>query len=142
MTTTPIPDLLVALVAHLEADTAVAAAVGSRVYGAELPPSETDAQPRAAIVVRYAGGLGQYGRGWQQWGDRRIDTLCYGADPAAAGGVFNALHPAMKQLEREAYADVLLHWARQAGGPLQLRDPDTNWPLVLSTWQVLASEAS
>lgn len=137
-----IPDSLGAIVNFLKADAGVASLVGTRVFGGELPRAETDSMPRAAIVVRPAGGLGTFGQAFQEYGDRRVDVRCYGTTPSAADAVYRHVHPALKQLSRVKQGSVLLHWARPAGGPLTLRDQDTDWPFTFCAWQVLAAEVT
>lgn len=137
---TQIPDRITALVAILKADAAVAAEVGARVFGGELPEAETASMPRKAIVITHAGGVAAFGGGYQEYGDSRVDTRCYGTTPHEADEVWRAAHGALKQLRRTLQGDMLVHWARQAGGPIPLRDPDADWPSIFASWQVLASE--
>ncbi|MBS3927092.1 MAG: hypothetical protein KGZ65_00105 [Sphingomonadales bacterium] len=140
MSTAPSP--ILALVEHLKADTTVAEEVGERVFGSELPEDECDSMPEASIVVKRAGGLDVIGQGFQEYGDIRVDVLCYAATPFLAEDLHLAVHPAMKQLRRTVYGDCVLHWARSSGGAIPLRDPDTDWPFTFSSWQVLVGELS
>lgn len=134
------PSPITALIEHLKADTDVAEIVGTRVFGTEIPEDESGSMPEATVVIKRAGGLGTLGGGYQEFGDIRVDVLCYGATPYLAEELLLAVHPALKQLRRAVYSGCLLHWANPAGGPLPLRDPDTDSPLFFSSWQVLAAE--
>lgn len=133
-----VPDPTAALVAYLRADTALYALVGARVYGAELPASEASHMPRAAVVVRDAGGMGARSEApvWTP----RVDVWCYGATPLEAKAVHLAVHAALRVLHRQVHAGALLHAASPGSGPHADRDPDTRWPLVWSSWTVIAGE--
>lgn len=136
----PAPDFIEALRSYLLADADVVAATSSRVYGAELPQAEVINQPRGAIVLRAQGGGNLFGRSYIEINDPRVDILCYGSTPYQAGVVHNAMHPVLKQMRRNVQGSCLLHWAHPTTSPLSLRDPDAEWPMVLSVWQVLYSE--
>lgn len=135
------PDPVKALMAFLAADTDIAALVSGRVFGGELPETEIADMPRSCIVITHAGG-GSIGAGWVNYTDLRFDVFAYGATRLEAARLWRAVHRALKLFHREVWETVLLHWARQAGGPTPLRDPDTTFPYVLSTWQVLLSEVA
>lgn len=135
-----IPDLIGALVTALKADSGVAAVVGTRVFGGHLPDSETSSMPRACVVIQYAGSPNIYGSGAQEYGDKRVDVRSYGATPFEANRLWRTVHPALKTLTREVHSQTLVHWVKPVGGPNDLREPDTDYPFVLSTWWVLMSE--
>src|SRR5690242_8815172 len=97
--------------------------------------------PRAAVVVQRAGG-GVIGTAYQDYSDVRADVICYGQNLLAADETFLAVHDALKHMNREIYADTLLHWARLSAGGFTGVDPDTGWPTCLSSWQVMASEVA
>jgi len=135
-----LPDVVDAVQAYLAADSAVAAVVATRIWPAETPESESTSMPRACVVVRLAGG-------WPSINDAPIehcdvDLTCYGSTPKEARTVYQAAHDAMRNMGREVAAGVKLYSARRAGGPFQGREPDTAWPMVWSSWAVLASEQS
>lgn len=138
--TDAIADPVGALRAFLAADAGVAAITGTRVFGGELPAAESAAMPRAAVVVRPSGGAQAIGGEWQTYGDARYDFRLYGATPREAYALWRVVHPALKHMKRAVVDSTMLHWARPAGGPLALRDPGTEWPFTLCTFQVLASE--
>ena len=96
--------------------------------------------PRKCIVIEPGGGSQSFGGGYQEYGDSRFDVKCYGETPYQAGLVGKAVSRAFKQLRREVHTRLLLHWARRAGGPLSLRDRDTNWPYQFSSFQIMSSE--
>lgn len=134
------PNLISALLALLKANSDVNTTTAGRVWGGEVPAGQVDTMPRTSIVVQAAGGLGVFGRSYQRYGDKRVDIICYADSPRAAYALWLQVRPVLKHMRRQVQAGTLLHWARQSGDATQARDPDTDWPAVLSTWQVLAAE--
>jgi len=134
-----VADPIAGVVAFLEADSAVTALVSTRVFGGELPAAEAESMPRAAIVVTPAGG-GLIGRAYQSYGDTRVALTCYGANRRDSYQVYLAAAAALKQLRHAEHGDCLLMWARASAGGSTTTDPDTDWPVTLASWQVLASE--
>lgn len=132
-------DVVGALAAYLKADSGVAALAGTRVYGGELARNQIEQMPRTAVVLKPSGG-GLLGRAYQEYGDRRIDIDCYGATPRDGETLYLAVYRSLKQLRRTVSSGVLLHWALASSAGVTARDTDTDWPLTLSSWQVLASE--
>lgn len=139
-----IPNPLEALVVFLKADAAVAALVDTRVYGAELPPSEATAQPRKCVVVTASGGggAGPGDRSYMRVARIRFDVKAYAETPYAAWEVHLATLDALKHMERSVNNATLLHNATISGGPNQLRDPDLDWPLVFSVYELTVAEVA
>lgn len=132
------PDPLVAIRTLLLADVEVAELVDTRVFVAELPSGETPHMPRAAVVLSEAGGRGS--RGFSRIGDTRIDVRSYGADFVQSWRLHAAVHEVLKQLRRSRVGDALVYTVTVEGGPLRLREPQVEWPLVLRTYGVTAAE--
>ena len=132
-------DPIGALVAWLRAAVPLGELVEGRVYGGELPREQVGAMPRPAVVLRPAGG-GLFGRAYQEVGDVRVDVDCYGSVPLEAWQVYLAAYEALKHLRREVVVGVLLHCATPSSKGVLARDPDTNWPVCLSSYQLLAAE--
>lgn len=143
---TAIVNVLAGLRAFLIADSATAALVAGRVFVYELPQAEASHMPRAAVVL-YPGG-GSIGLGHASTlrvGTQRVDVRSYGTTPSDAGAVSRAVHGAMKHMIRargdiSSSGDVLLHGASLVLAALYLRDPDTDWPFVLESWDLQAAE--
>ena len=99
--------------------------------------------PRACVVLRMSGGLGRVGsRDFVDIGETRIDVFNYGTTGQTATQLQRATHDTMKAMDRDVQGDALLHCAHQSSGPIWLRDPDGDWPLVLETWNVIAAETT
>ena len=140
---TQIVDARAAVIAILKADTDTAALVGTRVFGDELPRSETDDMPRKAVVISSAGGASlSYTTATLPLEAQRLDVFCYGETLFEAEKVRRAVYGALKGVERETSASVLIHWVRPAGGAMAGRDPNADWPVKWNSWQLLADERS
>lgn len=140
--TAAMPDPIVGVIDYLKESTTLSVLLSERIYGGELPPSEVDSMPRKALVVAFSGGFQAFGRGYQQYGDIRIDTFLYGETPYEVDRVYFALYPHLKQMRTNRQRDCLLHWAKPSGSPLTLRDPDTDWPMSFLSWQVMVAEVT
>ena len=134
-----IVDPLAALIVYLKANAGVAALASTRIYGGELPQSEAEAQPRAAIVCHYTGGVPENDVRIQR---PRIDVTCYAATQMSASTLYLAVVEALKRMTRGSRNDTLLHTALQVGGPILDRDPDTHWPFCWSSWTLVSGEES
>lgn len=136
-------DVIAGLIGYLAADPGVLAKVAAadRIFGAELPRTFNAQMPaQAALVLRPAGGYGRFGSGTLPLGDPRIATDCYGPDEYASWLLYLAVLDAMRALQRRRVAGVLLHSASVGAGGVTGRDPQTNWPLTIATYTVIASE--
>ena len=134
-------DIIKAVRALLLVDTAVAAQVGTRVFGLELPKSEAASMPRKCVVLSMAGGLGAVGASdYVDVTTIRFDVFNYGLDAYETVALQRVTHDAMKGIKRNLQSSVLLHGATQSGGPIYFRDQDTDWPATVESWSVFASE--
>lgn len=123
-------DVVAAVVAALDDELTL-----DRIYGARLPKTEAQNMPRKAIVVRASGG-GQLASGWMPTVDGRIDLRCYGATPYEAAELSGEASVALHGISDVATDHGRILWCALSGGATQLTEPDTNWDLVLTTWQV------
>jgi len=124
------------LVALLLADAGVSALVAARVFGGELPPGETAHMPRQALVVAPSGGISLTGGSYAEHDTGRVDLFGYGATQREANQVLAAAALAMRRIQRTVSANVLIHWARPAGGGTGGRDQALVWPRAFQSFQV------
>lgn len=75
-----------------------------------------------------------------QVGDHRVDVMSFGENPYEADRLHRAVYGALKQMRRNVQGQAMLHWAKPSSTGTALRDPDTEWPYTLSSWQVLVAE--
>lgn len=134
----PAIDPVLALATFLRADSDVAAMAGERVFSYELPPDHST--PAAPTVLLKPAGGGLIGQATQEYGDTRVDVDCYGRTPKESRQLDLAVYRALKHLARAVHDDVLLHWARSSSKGVPARDPETDVPVTVSSWQVLAAE--
>lgn len=141
-----IPDTIAGLVSIFSADAELQALVGfgtpltMRVYGYKLRRSESDSQPRKAIVIRPAGG--QSFGGYQPLIEMRVDIFCYGETESEASKVLREVHQTMYLLERTKDSDRLIYNAQHEAGPNYAVDPDVEWPMFWESWIVKSSRVS
>lgn len=129
-------DPIAAVVALLEADADVAALVGTRVYGGELPAGEADSMPRAAIVVMPTDGPSFAAESTVEHDTQRMDILAYGKTGHEAARVRAAAAAALTAALRVVSGGVLIHWVKSAGGFSSQREPDVGWPVAAQSWDV------
>ncbi len=136
-------DIPLALVAYLKSVAAVQALVGDavagyRVYGGEIPQSESPNMPRHVIVVRAAPGGAERRNANLQEAD--FEVVSFGEWPQDAEALRLETRTAMEAVARTVQDGTLLHSAIAAPGVTVGRDRDGKWPFVSETWRVLASE--
>lgn len=133
-------DIVTAIVELLKADAGIAALVGTRVFGGELPPDEAASMPRKAIVVQPSGGVPFQPGSRVKAEAQRLDVVAYGATPheaaALRGNAAGVLTATVREL---TVAGVLVHWVQSAGGYLAGRDRDGQWPFAFQSFQALFS---
>jgi hypothetical protein len=131
-------DPLGALRTILLADADVAAASGGNVYCIEIRREDVKAMPRAAVLLKPAGGPGA--RGYQQFGKLRVTVACYGETGDESWTLWLTVKPVLQQLARVTSQHALIHSATmEADGAFGI-DPTTQWPTTFSSWLVLASD--
>jgi len=130
-------DVLSALIAYLKADAEVAALVGARVYGGELPEADVASMPRKCVIVRLAGGTERARSA--RIARVRADIFSYGEGYKEAGQVDGAVTDALADLRRSTYSSTLLQ-ASGYGGPFQLKEPMHGWKYIARTALVAFDE--
>src|SRR5690606_25066250 len=96
-------------------------------------------QPRKAVVVRASGGDAPPTLPLRT---PTFDVWCIGETKFEAERVEAAVYDALKSMQRVVVGDRLLHWAQLIGGPHSGFDRDSEWPSVLSTYQVRVSDVA
>ena len=133
-----IPDIVAAVVAVLRADAAVDS---DRIYYAELPHSEHAKMPRKNVVVRKAGGFAS-DLARVRYQHQRIDVFCYGETPFEAAELELAVYDALKQMVPHTVGTCRIWDAEVSSGAVDLREQDTQWPLVFRSYVIAAAEVA
>jgi hypothetical protein len=142
------PNHVNGIVAFLRAQAPITARTSLRIFGPDgVPKSENASMPQQAIVVSPAGGLGAFGSAYQEYGDKRVDIVCYGKTQAESYALWLVVRPLMKQLRRavvsvSATEQALIHWAKISAEGNSGIDPITEWPATPASFQVLVSEVA
>ena len=129
-------DIITALVTFLKADSAVAALVGTRVFGNELPGAEASSMPRKAVVLSPSGGVSLAAGSFMRHDTQRIDAFSYGETLFESGRVRRAVFDAFHARRRGKTGTTLIHWIDSAGGWSSQRDPDEKWPRAFQSFQI------
>lgn len=98
------------------------------VYGATF-----DGTP-PGVLVRSAGG-GNLAAGYMPTVDARLDVRSYHETDWQAAQLDRQVAVLLHHLDHEATSQGTIRWCRTAGGPNQMRESQTNWPLSMTTWQ-------
>lgn len=137
-----IADPITTLRAYLVTQTTVTDVVTTRVFGEELPGDEAQNMPREAIVLATSGGRVRLGAASNMdVGNYSIAVRCYHKTLYEARALDRIVYEAMMAINRWAVVGQGgLHYAVQDSGPFVMRDPDTDWPFALSTYNVMTGE--
>lgn len=134
-----IADPLAALIGWLRARPALSAApLSGRIFAGALPPAEVPNMPRMAVVVRAAGGPESPRH--LPIVVMRLDVMAYGRTHHEAAAAQWPVFDELRRLVRVTTGGTLLHAANPAGGPISGRDPDTEWPQLVTSWLLTAAE--
>jgi hypothetical protein len=96
--------------------------------------------PNHTVVVKQAGGPGSLG--WGRITKNRVDVWCYGKSLGHAETLRRNVTVVLKQLTRTVKSSGLIHSIDHVGGPIGLRDPDRDWPVILETWLVASADSA
>lgn len=142
------PDTIEALIIYLSSHAEVAPLVGTdpvRIYGDRLPldavksiDRDTVGNPRPSITLSKTAGFPSFAH--MDLDRQRVDIRCYGENPYEAGKLHRSVHVAMKHIERLRINGMLIHSTKPQIGGMMLSDPDTDWPNVFSSWEILIAE--
>lgn len=121
----------------------VADIVGTRIFGSKIPADTSAVMPVGCIVVKrngVASGIGASDR--IEWTRARIDVFAYGRTDYEAEQVGLSAHHALKRFNGGSVVGdgVLVRTITHTAGPIQIEDPDTGWPALIYTYEVLHAD--
>lgn len=94
--------------------------------------------PVECVLLRSAGGLGGFST--LELNDQHMAIGCYGGTSHLAWNLDSAVYTALKNLTPSVWAKTYLHWAKASTRGNAVVEPTTQWPLVISVWQIRASD--
>lgn len=106
-----------------------------RIFRPRLPEDQSEHMPRACVIVRRSGG-GQLQNGYMPTVAFRVDIRAYGESALEAINLDGQIARLLHHLRATDTPAGRILWCRISGGATDQIDPQTNWPFVLSTWQV------
>ncbi len=133
-----IQDVISALVTYLKAQSDISTLLGTKVFGLELPKSESVSMPHKAIVIVDSGSV--RAADYSDISNARLDFRCYGKTPFAARLVYRTLTPILRDLEKSVTGATFLYSAVHTSGPYPVRDVETDWSVTIDTWMVAMQE--
>jgi len=137
-----VADPITTLRAYLLTVSSLSTEVGGRVFGEEVPSTETNSMPRKCLVLASSGGrMGLGAASNMDVGNIRIAVRSYASELYEARAIDRMVYEAMTAISRwSASGQGGLHYAVQESGPFVIRDPDTQWPFALSTYGLMTGE--
>lgn len=129
-----LPDPIADIRTHLLADSAVAALVGTRVFGGELPQALATDTPPASVVVKPSGGVGRLKR--MKTRMIRVDTICYAATLHDSWALHLAVREALETMSRPTGSVKTIEMASEAANA---RDSAKQWPTCYASYSALTT---
>lgn len=136
---TVLPDYIAGIIGIMLADSDINTLVGNKIYGLVFPRDEINNMPQNMITVASIGGTPIFNH--MQLNFNVIEVRCYGSTYYEAWRVHIATHSLLKNISRQTHDKLLVHSVLPVNGPISLRDPEFEWPNVLSTWRLFVAEA-
>ncbi|MCZ6707014.1 MAG: DUF3168 domain-containing protein [Chloroflexi bacterium] len=131
-------DPLAALLDHLRADPDLTALIDDRLYGLDRPRDAAG----AALTATLRGGVARPGL---PLADLRVEIRCWGGTgpdgPQRAIAVWRACRAAVN-ISHRAVGQTHLLWCLEDGGPLLLRDPDSDEAFARAELRLATADAA
>ncbi len=128
-------NIISALIVFLKGEATVTDLAGTRIYGVELPRSESASAPRPSVVLRPSGGTSFASGTYIRHDTQRIDVSCYGETLFEADKLRDAVRDVFGEMRRSKIGSTLIHWVDPAGGWTSNRDTDLDWPVAFQSFQ-------
>jgi hypothetical protein len=113
------------IILELRADTAVAAIVGTKVWGQEIPDN-IDADPRPFILVH---NLVNVPHSREPLQNSRVSIMAVGLTPRLAAALYVAVSNALHDKgPRHTAGGTAIYRSHEEAGGQPMTDPQTGWP--------------
>ena len=134
MTAIELASPITATIAVLRASAVVGEAGIEHIHGGEIPKDRVSIdEPRIVVVPS---GLPNPKRDTLPTIIRRVDARCYGRTPMEAEQVQLAVVYALTVWKYGVAERHLVHWLNHVSGPVTMRDPNTDQPLQVVTFNI------
>lgn len=110
------------------------------IFRPDLPRGWDQLMPCATIVVRNAGGVDLFGKGYIPLSSPRLDIASYGESARQAEEIARAALVALKRLTPSVWENCLLHACYISATPIPSYEANTLWPLAIFSTQVIYAE--
>lgn len=114
-----------------------------RVYVGGLPKGKlADRNPLPAVALNTAGGLPRYGQVDNlPIAQQRFDVVCYGETRFEANAVYRKVASILRGMARQVVDGVCLMRITKSGGVNSLVDDDTDLPIEVQSFELVAAIA-
>lgn len=132
-----------AMIAVLKQYTGAAEIVESRIHGAKIPAATVALMPTSCVVVARNGTPSRPGaRDRVEWTAARLDVRCYGRTDYEAERLGISVHHGLRQFKgsTKLLGGCLVRSVVHTGGPQQIEDPQTGWPSIVYTYEILHAD--
>lgn len=132
-----------AMISAIREHTNAGEIVEDRISGAKIPASTVELMPAACIVVQRNGSPSRPGaRDRVEWTAARLDVICYGRTDYEAERLGISVHHGLRQFagDRQEAGAILVRSIVHTGGPQQIEDPQTGWPSIIYTYEILHAD--
>ena len=126
------------LMTILQNDETIMILTGGLFFGGELPRDQMHYLPRKCLVLLPSPTSGA--GGYAPLDFTNVDTYCYGASHIEAYDIDLEVYRVIKNINRESASDMIIYSATMTSGPVIARDPESDWPYVMRTYNVLTSD--
>ena len=94
--------------------------------------------PQACIIMTNSGGAGTGlgARSLVPWTNTRIDIRCYAHTTYETTQIHWEVYRALMAVGRQLVGATLVYDFVVTGGPINNRDPDTDWPFTMSVFDM------
>lgn len=112
---------------------------GPSIDGGDLPKRVTALMPTRAILVTPSGGPAATGD-TVPTEMKRVDVRCYGRTAHEAYTLAVIVELELKAWTRSVTTDHLVYGFTRTSGPVQMRDPDGDWPMSIVSFLVRVAD--
>ncbi len=139
MTAYTAPDVVMGLIAYLQAQASVTALMDpANIWDFEVPENMDAQMPQPGCLIAPHGGPKDLAP--LELSYSRVQVRSFHETPHLAYTVYWAVHLALKALGPSVWSATYIHNVIQQSGPIFGRDPTLQWPMQTAIYEVKASD--